>query len=229
MRINTDTPAPVSDSPNTLTPEETSGTNYIDPDERAGLPGVNIERSSQATASKAVEMHKHGIFGRWRHRRDRSKSPNTRPSDVERDGQSPAVVPQSSGQGVLSALLMLYENATAASSSASLTPRLSPGSCRDSPDGARRTSPDAHSGRSERAQPSFFTRPLKTLGVSDLPPQTRNAAGVFGPLIASTGNITGAAAPKHSTIAPSVKRPGFHLSRYGNVPSRLLGADILPT
>ncbi|PCH39674.1 DUF1212-domain-containing protein, partial [Wolfiporia cocos MD-104 SS10] len=46
------------------------------------------------------------------------------------------------------------------------------------------------------------------------PPQTRNAAGVFGPLIASTGNIAGAAAPQHSTLAPSVKRPGYHLSRY---------------
>ncbi|KAJ4472899.1 Hsp90 protein-domain-containing protein [Lentinula edodes] len=35
------------------------------------------------------------------------------------------------------------------------------------------------------------------------PPQARNAGGVFGSLIASTGNITGAAAPAPSTLAPN--------------------------
>ncbi|KAJ3803378.1 DUF1212-domain-containing protein [Lentinula aff. detonsa] len=47
------------------------------------------------------------------------------------------------------------------------------------------------------------------------PPQSRNAGGVFGSLIASTGNITGAAAPAPSTLAPNVDRPGFNLTRYG--------------
>ncbi|GAW04564.1 DUF1212-domain-containing protein [Lentinula edodes] len=47
------------------------------------------------------------------------------------------------------------------------------------------------------------------------PPQARNAGGVFGSLIASTGNITGAAAPTPSTLAPNVDRPGFNLTRYG--------------
>ncbi|KAJ4465051.1 hypothetical protein J3R30DRAFT_3893709 [Lentinula aciculospora] len=47
------------------------------------------------------------------------------------------------------------------------------------------------------------------------PPQSRNAGGVFGSLIASTGNITGAAAPIPSTLAPNVDRPGFNLTRYG--------------
>ncbi|KAJ3772473.1 hypothetical protein FB446DRAFT_788647 [Lentinula raphanica] len=47
------------------------------------------------------------------------------------------------------------------------------------------------------------------------PTQSRNAGGVFGSLIASTGNITGAAAPTPSTLAPNVDRPGFNLTRYG--------------
>ncbi|KAF9075413.1 hypothetical protein BDP27DRAFT_1257105 [Rhodocollybia butyracea] len=47
------------------------------------------------------------------------------------------------------------------------------------------------------------------------PVQSRNAGGVFGSLIASTGNITGAAAPTASTVAPNVDRPGFTLTRYG--------------
>ncbi|KAJ7751699.1 hypothetical protein B0H16DRAFT_1548054 [Mycena metata] len=42
----------------------------------------------------------------------------------------------------------------------------------------------------------------------------RNGAGVLGALIASTGNITGVAAPAPSTLAPNITRPGYHLSRY---------------
>ena len=45
------------------------------------------------------------------------------------------------------------------------------------------------------------------------PPKSRGGAGVFGPLIAGTGNITGVAAPAPATVAPDLKRPGYHLSR----------------
>ncbi|KAJ7745256.1 hypothetical protein B0H14DRAFT_3606534 [Mycena olivaceomarginata] len=41
----------------------------------------------------------------------------------------------------------------------------------------------------------------------------RNGAGVLGALIASTGNISGVAAPVPSQLAPNIKRPGYHLSR----------------
>ncbi|TFK51186.1 DUF1212-domain-containing protein [Heliocybe sulcata] len=46
------------------------------------------------------------------------------------------------------------------------------------------------------------------------PAHQRNGGGVIGSLIASTGNISGAAAPAPSTLAPNIKRPGYHLSRY---------------
>ncbi|KAL0564685.1 pheromone-regulated protein prm10 [Marasmius crinis-equi] len=46
------------------------------------------------------------------------------------------------------------------------------------------------------------------------PAKARGAGGVIGPLIASTGNIAGAAAPTNSRLAPTLKRPGYHLSRY---------------
>ncbi|OCH92004.1 DUF1212-domain-containing protein [Obba rivulosa] len=64
-------------------------------------------------------------------------------------------------------------------------------------------------------------RTLASLGESRMP-ATRSGAGVFGPLIASTGNITGAAAPTASTVAPNIKRPGYHLSRYSldDVPTK---------
>ncbi|KAI0295613.1 hypothetical protein B0F90DRAFT_1811458 [Multifurca ochricompacta] len=46
------------------------------------------------------------------------------------------------------------------------------------------------------------------------PTRERNSAGVWGSLITSTtGTFVGAAAPTHSTIAPDIKRPGYHLSR----------------
>ncbi|KIP04642.1 hypothetical protein PHLGIDRAFT_109285 [Phlebiopsis gigantea 11061_1 CR5-6] len=47
---------------------------------------------------------------------------------------------------------------------------------------------------------------------------TRKNPGVFGALVASTGNISGAAAPASSTLAPNLKRPGYHLSRYAPAP-----------
>ncbi len=47
------------------------------------------------------------------------------------------------------------------------------------------------------------------------PRRERNAAGVWGSLIASTtGTFVGATAPAHSTIAPDVKRSGYRLSRW---------------
>ncbi|KAJ7482684.1 hypothetical protein FB451DRAFT_1029898 [Mycena latifolia] len=42
----------------------------------------------------------------------------------------------------------------------------------------------------------------------------RPGGGVVGALIASTANISGAAAPVSSQLAPNIKRPGYHLSRY---------------
>jgi hypothetical protein len=45
------------------------------------------------------------------------------------------------------------------------------------------------------------------------PKAAQNAGGVFGSLIATSGNLTGPAAPVPSTIGPDVKRKGFGLSR----------------
>ncbi|KAG8688366.1 hypothetical protein FRC08_011470, partial [Ceratobasidium sp. 394] len=60
-----------------------------------------------------------------------------------------------------------------------------------------------------------FTLSLpKALKPSHRPAAARSSAGVFGGLIASTGNIAGAAAPAASTLGPETKRPGYHLSRY---------------
>lgn len=59
----------------------------------------------------------------------------------------------------------------------------------------------------------------KLPGVESRPPQARSSAGVLGALIASTGNISGAAAPENCKINPDPKRPGFHLSRFESLRS----------
>jgi hypothetical protein len=46
------------------------------------------------------------------------------------------------------------------------------------------------------------------------PAAAKSGGGVFGALIASTGNLAGSAAPAASAIGPTVKRSGYHLSRY---------------
>lgn len=52
------------------------------------------------------------------------------------------------------------------------------------------------------------------LTMTERPAAARSGGGVFGALIANTGNLMGAAAPAASTIGPTVKRSGYHLSRY---------------
>ncbi|CAE6442024.1 unnamed protein product [Rhizoctonia solani] len=54
----------------------------------------------------------------------------------------------------------------------------------------------------------------KALKPSSRPAAARSGGGVFGGLIASTGNIAGAAAPTASALGAEAKRPGYHLSRY---------------
>lgn len=84
----------------------------------------------------------------------------------------------------------------------------------------RRPGESSTAGRSLHAFKSQKVEPLVDKVVSALggeralPAQARNGGGVFGTLIASTGNITGVAAPIQSRIGPNVKRPGYHLSRY---------------
>ncbi|KAL5480596.1 PRM10_1 [Sanghuangporus weigelae] len=69
----------------------------------------------------------------------------------------------------------------------------------------------------EKTSPTRLTAlPMPRIPVlgDSLPSGARSGAGVFGSLIASTGNLTGVAAPAASRIGPNPKKPGFHLNRY---------------
>ena len=126
------------------------------------------------------------------------------------------------GTSILSTLLALYDSANA-SSTASLRHARSfddsrPTSLYESTtnesigdlrlDGPVPATPPASSKKTQRSWKMPFThrnRPERE--------PTLREPGVFGALVASTNNLSGAAAPTSSTIAPSLKRPGYHLSR----------------
>lgn len=50
--------------------------------------------------------------------------------------------------------------------------------------------------------------------LDERPKAARSDAGVFGALVATTGNLIGAVSPQHAQLGPNPKRPGFSLDRY---------------
>ncbi|KAJ7187258.1 hypothetical protein C8R46DRAFT_1025147 [Mycena filopes] len=154
-------------------------------------------------------------------------------TDAERDlrGAAPMnpALGLGGGGGVLSALLTLYNEegagagaATPSTATATVTGSRASTPGLDEPPRAhgRRSSPERT--RSSSASPPERSHNARhaggsrraTLAAKLLPQKRRTSAGVMGALIASTGNITGAAAPVSSQLAPNIKRPGYHLSRY---------------
>ncbi|KAK7053318.1 pheromone-regulated protein prm10 [Paramarasmius palmivorus] len=106
-----------------------------------------------------------------------------------------------------------YENAKKAARTSPIN--LSQSDSPETVSGSSSSPPSPPSGPQLKEKSSYSSLHLPFgLGKGARPAQARNAGGVFGSLIASTGNISGAAAPANSTIMPNVKRPGYHLSRY---------------
>lgn len=143
-------------------------------------------------------------------------------SDVEKSADTPQMPSVPRGGGVLSALLALYDNADAQSqtisSRSSFDESRPPSRARSR---SREPGPRWASENSSSASLSIPSLRVPKPWADQRPAQARNAGGVFGALIASTGNVSGVAAPQASTLQPSVKRPGYHLSRYSlesNVP-----------
>ncbi|EST08120.1 protein of unknown function DUF3815 [Kalmanozyma brasiliensis GHG001] len=50
--------------------------------------------------------------------------------------------------------------------------------------------------------------------LDERPKAARSDAGVFGALVATTGNLIGAVSPQHAQLGPNPKRPGYSLDRY---------------
>ncbi|KAI0310159.1 hypothetical protein OF83DRAFT_1230371 [Amylostereum chailletii] len=121
------------------------------------------------------------------------------------------------GGGILSALLALYDHQDDDPQSGASSRNPSP---RRRGRGGRSRSSERRGGITPSGSPESGRGLSSALGRAfsgwkdARPAKERSAAGVWGPLIASTANISGAAAPVNSTIVPNIKRPGYHLSRY---------------
>ncbi len=189
------------------------GESFIEPHERAGLPvprsqhkGEHEFSESELHAAHVVRAHSRNPFSKhFYRRRSRSTTSWTNGNtDEEGAGQTnPPIMTRTRG-GILAALLTLYDresDVASVSDTQQRHPRVSP----------------THS---LHDLVSASERGLATVSKALHLPEPRarrerNAAGVWGSFIASTtGTLVGATAPAHSTIAPDVKRPGYHLSRY---------------
>ncbi|TDL17473.1 DUF1212-domain-containing protein [Rickenella mellea] len=212
---------------------------YIEAQETAGLPSPDAfdhRRRADQYASRLVRAHTAKSFSLAAWKRPKKKKRRSGGGGdsqrllfdadeeagpgsgryEERSANNPPM-----GGGVLSALLSLYDQHRNAeehdydpmdtpSSSRSLSPPPRP---RTSGLRPLYTQPSASVGSTVSLQ---SIRELKTnvSGILGRPKQARNAGGVFGALIASTGNLSSAAAPGPSTLAPDITRPGYNLSRY---------------
>ncbi|KAF9034672.1 DUF1212-domain-containing protein [Hymenopellis radicata] len=199
---------------------------YIDKDENAGLPGPTD--SQYREAANLVRAHTRSrarargfLRGRSRSRsREGESRAKERARDAERDA-APANPRLPQGGGVLGALLTLYNQEQGLPSGAT-TPvgedlaekpwidlaKQTTQSSATTPPSSKPTSP------TREKEPFLLKRSSSMNSYRGRPKNERNGAGTIANLIASTGNITGPAAPLQSQIAPNVKRPGYHLSRY---------------
>lgn len=185
---------------------------YIDPDERAGLPAplAGNERNENDLAAGLVHAHtRRGIFGKFRLPSKSAKTEKVREKESygrgRRGDQTPDIEHVAAsrvnglqaGGGILSALLALYgqdsdnmSDTTSVSTSRAGTPGLHGRASRDS-------SPE-RSGRSRRRIP--LPSVPQMFNMERRPSAERSGAGVFGSLIATTANISAAAAPANSTL-----------------------------
>ncbi|KAF8597700.1 DUF1212-domain-containing protein [Ceratobasidium sp. AG-I] len=213
---------------------------YVAPGETDGLPKADSAATVERRASRLVQAHQQGRFGGFLRRRKPKQEEPKEGEDVEKRATAPKAVPTvggmmtgpGTGGGVLSSLLALYDhNNMRSGQSTPSRERSQEGFGRHRRHHSAAASvplptQQSQSDSNSTVTPNPFSQGLpspsagftlslpKALKPSGRPAAARSAAGVFGGLIASTGNISGAAAPAASTLAPSAERPGYHLSRY---------------
>ncbi|TFK22533.1 DUF1212-domain-containing protein [Coprinopsis marcescibilis] len=153
--------------------------------------------------------------------------------DVEHrlaDGENFRPEDEVSGGGILSALLQLYghdlDSAAPSGYSSGVSSGYSSGVSTPLSEGWQSNSQLELSSREGKQEGRFddksrkrprIPRPhvnIPALGMVRRPSQSRSGGGVFGPLIAATGNLGGVAAPYHSQLQPDVHRSGYKVSRY---------------
>lgn len=206
----------ISASPRLPTSEiNVPGEAFIEPHERAGLPASRPERrgehkfsESELHAAHVVRAHSGKPFSkRFFRRRFRPTATWANESTDQEEGTRQMNPPMTRARGgILAALLALYDRD---SDVASIS---------DTQEHPSRISPTHSPHDLASVTGKRLAAASKSIHLPESRPRRqRNAAGVWGPLIASTsGTLVAPAAPTHSAIAPDVKRPGYHLSRYSH-------------
>ena len=168
----------------------------------------------RAHSRKPFKFSKH-LFRRRRSRTTKEERRDSEGIDREEAIDMSSPMTRMRGGGILAALLALYDH-DRDSDTASVSDRMTDpsGSGTRTPDGMH--SPTHSLLDLASASGKRLATASKALHLPEPRPwRERNAAGVWGSLIASTsGTLVGATAPTHSTIAPDVKRSGYHVSRW---------------
>ncbi|KAF4622432.1 hypothetical protein D9613_009458 [Agrocybe pediades] len=196
---------------------------YISDDEDAGLPGTkDLKSYSFKKARQLVRAHLHRGSEFWNSRSSLAspeEGHSRRATDLEKDkGRTTGDddEPVVEGKGILSTLLNLYLQRDRTPSERS-SRRSSMESARVSAEsGADESSSGLLARPNSRRSPRKLKSPRMPAAFGGIhrPSTARNAGGVIGSLIASTGNLAGAAAPHATGLQPNVKAPGYRLSRY---------------
>jgi hypothetical protein len=180
---------------------------------RSEHKGKDALSDSELRAAHVVRAHSRHPFKfsqRFYHRRSRS----TKAQRANEGAGRPEAIDMASpmtrmrGGGILAALLALYDRDSDIAS-------VSDSAGTQTPDGGPRDFTTHSLLDLASASGRRLAKASKALHLPEpRPRRERNAAGVWGSLIASTtGALVGAAAPTHSTIAPDVNRSGYHVSR----------------
>ncbi|KAF9473132.1 DUF1212-domain-containing protein [Pholiota conissans] len=216
-----------SASPLAFSPSEPSHDvpdNRISDGEDAGLPGTkDLRRFSIDKAEQYVRAHvkKPQVTRGQRHTR-RADPEKSKPHDIESEADTMPSSPE--GGGILSALLNLYQHPESAASSSVYSSSQTSSSGYNTPSTEHEDVRPLRKSRKERqaekrSEKVYHRRPWhlsvpSVFGHVSRPASAKSAAGVFGPLIASTGNLAGVGAPHASQLQPNLNRPGYKLSRY---------------
>lgn len=205
---------------------------FVHPNETEGLPA--LPGDSAPGKSSRITSFRRKVSQNNPFKNKGSGDSTSRAEDLNKEEEGPdqegkeGIFPDTllgPGSGILSALLAAYDRQQSRFSSIASTPHST------DIDLPIRSHP--HEGSSQihaqtqslslkkRKREISLESILNKINRDDNLPATRSSAGVFGPLLAATGNLSSIAAPIHSSVAPDGKRPGYRLSRYSHAESEL--------
>jgi hypothetical protein len=196
---------------------------FVDSMETEGLPKVlNIEAPPKPQNTPSPR--------RWQRITNRLKPWKSEKSKTAEDGKEDGQEYETNrrkkeswnfrygeGSGILSTILAAYDRQQSNNSSSASTPYSTDA---DTPQPRPALNRDGSS--SPRSTKQRLKKNLHLDNILDrwnsesVPASARSDAGVIGPLIAATGNLSGIAAPQNSALGPDVTKGGHRVARYAH-------------